>query len=103
MPDYGKKNSGLENYGSKEKYDRGCFRRDPYLTAIRIVRKRSSSKSTLNYEHSNCGVPQGSNLGLLSFTLIINSLLEFLQYSKGLFYADDFKIFKTVPCETTLQ
>ena len=45
------------------------------------------------------GVPQGSNLGPLLFLLFINDIVDKVEHSKILLYADDIKIFKTINSE----
>lgn len=42
------------------------------------------------------GVAQGSHLGPLLFVIFINDALRLLNYSKGLFYADDLKVYKEI-------
>lgn len=42
------------------------------------------------------GVPQGSHLGPLLFIAFINDLLDILEHSMGILYADDLKIFREV-------
>lgn len=42
------------------------------------------------------GVPQGSHLGPLLFTLFLNDLFQLINHSNILAYADDIKIFKSI-------
>ena len=63
---------------------------------------------TLNGVFSKCfnvfsGIPQGSNLGPMLFTLFINDLPDYLQHSKVLIFADDVKIFKRINDEDDVE
>ena len=40
------------------------------------------------------GVPQGSVVGLLLFSILITDLCNVIKYSKNLLYSDDVKIFR---------
>nr|CAH7766805.1 unnamed protein product [Callosobruchus chinensis] len=51
---------------------------------------------TSNKYVATSGVPQGSILGPLLFTLFINPLPDCISNSIGLLFADDFKLFKTI-------
>jgi hypothetical protein len=47
-------------------------------------------------EHVTSGVPQGSILGPLLFTLFVNDLPRCIKFSKCIMYADDVKIYQPV-------
>lgn len=64
---------------------------ESYLKNRKQYVKFRNSKS--NYIYVSSGVPQGSHLGPLLFTLFINDLPKVIKYSQTLMYADDVKIF----------
>lgn len=55
-------------------------------------------KQTSKPIYVKSGVPQGSHLGPLLFSLFINDLPRVIKYSNILMYADDVKIFLTYNC-----
>lgn len=65
-----------------------------YLCNRELVVCFNGARSTLYIASS--GVPQGSSLGLLLFTLITNDLPNALRYSKCLLYTNDYKIFRSL-------
>lgn len=69
---------------------------ESYLVNRRICVKVGSSKSRTFTNLS--GVPQGSNLGPLLFSIFVNDICFDIPADCGLLYADDLKIFKTVNC-----
>lgn len=52
-----------------------------------------------DYYIATSGVPQGSNLGPLLFLLFINDIVNCVQNSQILLFADDIKIFTEVRCD----
>lgn len=65
-----------------------------YLTGRKLQVKIGSSHSAPFA--SNSGVPQGSNLGPLLFTLYVNEVSSILPPGCRLLYADDVKIYKII-------
>lgn len=69
-----------------------------YLERRSQLVSMNGHESRLYYADS--GVPQGSHLGPILFSLFINDIVTKLQNSKCSLFADDLKIFKTVNCLT---
>jgi hypothetical protein len=57
---------------------------------VHILGKSSSPYSVL------CGVPQGSKLGPLVFSVFISDLCTKMNYSKFILFADDLKIYRDI-------
>jgi hypothetical protein len=51
---------------------------------------------TSHSKYISSGVPQGSHLGPLLFTLYVNDIVKSIFHSNVLFYADDAKIYKVI-------
>ena len=67
-----------------------------YLTNHRY---RVKVESMTSREFVNCsGVPQGSNLGHLLFSLFFNDITTVVRESECLWYADDLRLFLPVRC-----
>jgi len=77
----------LKVFGLSEKFVNwvGSYLSDR-IQYVKINRFKSSKINVLS------GVPQGSHLGPLLFTIFVNDLLDVMRYSKGLMYADDMKL-----------
>ena len=58
-----------------------------YLTDRRQVTQIDTVKS--KYMNINCGVPQGSTLGPLLFSIFINDVTSIVKQSQLILYADD--------------
>src|SRR5450759_3731011 len=69
---------------------------ESYLTG-RSVSVRIGSSQSKPFTTSS-GVPQGSNLGPLLFSLFINDVATILPRGTRLFFADDVKIFMIITC-----
>lgn len=67
---------------------------ESYLTERTQFVKIGQQRSSMFPVQS--GVPQGSHLGPLLFLVFINDVVDVLQYTDCLMYADDIKIFRTV-------
>jgi len=72
--------------------------------AARLIESYLSGRSQsvcVNGFHSqllgiSCGIPQGSVLGPILFSMFINDLPERLKHSESHLFADDFQLYKTV-------
>ena len=69
-----------------------------YLTCRSVRIKIGSSVS--NSFSNGSGVPQGSNLGPLLFSIFINDISLLLPSGCRLFYADDTKIYSIIKCRS---
>lgn len=63
-----------------------------YLTD-RLQRIRTAGGSVSEWMHNPLGVPQGSTLSALLFSLYINRISDCLSHSKSILYADDMQLY----------
>lgn len=72
-----------------------------YLSGRRQMVKLSGNLS--NPERVPCGVPQGSILGPLFFSLYTSQLITYLRYSTAHFYADDTQLYLSFKPDKILE
>ena len=80
--------------------DAVCWMKSYLSSRIQEVKFENALSKVINL---SSGVPQGSHIGPVLFTLFINDLSSVITHSNVLMYADDVKIFNSLDSISDFQ